>query len=179
LNSGDVLASDDVLQRVVAIVGTDVLRRSSIYYGDYLYCGLAMEQVIKTNVVDLVRTNSLNHQSMFIGADIMRRFPYDLRIRITMDYDVWLRCRSEGVRFIPLSMVVGKFFEGGISSNVDSLAYGMMSKEVCRFLNLYRKYTWCDLAIFFSRFSFQLFKARVKVLLGLGVLSVYRRIKFR
>ena len=179
LNSGDTLADSRVLELAASQVGRYSELRSKIFYGDFIMCGMAMQQVVATSVSELDFTNSLNHQSMFIGIDVMKAYPYDERMRVTMDYDVWLRARSQGVEFHKLEMAISRFYEGGVSCRVDLLAYTMMSKEVCRFLNLNRNYSWTKLTLFYFRFSIILLKQTIKFRLGKGILFWYRRIKFK
>lgn len=179
LNAGDGLVSPDTLAKAMEVIGNSPTRRRSIFYGDYIYCGLEMEQRVATSVAGLQKGNSLNHQSLFVGVETMRAFPYDLRFKITMDYDVWLRCRAAGVAFVRLDMAVARFREGGISSSVKWLPYNLMSKESCRFLNnVYPTYRWRDIAVFFIRSSWILFRARLKDMLGPRFLVIFRRIKF-
>lgn len=180
LNAGDLLAHAETLTHAVAAISKIKDPQGVVFYGDYIYCGNCMKQRVVTSVSGLTRGNSLNHQSMFIGADIVRAFPYDTRLKITMDYDVWLRCRNAGVEFVRLDMVVARFYEGGVSSSVEWLPYNLMSKEACKlFNNVYKRYRWRDSALFFLKMSLTILKGRLKVLLGPKILAAFRQVKFR
>jgi glycosyltransferase involved in cell wall biosynthesis len=64
----------------------------------------------------LRRSGSVNHPSVFVRAEVYRRFGlFDTSYRLAMDYEIMLRWLVRGVRFAYLPTVLANMSLGGIS----------------------------------------------------------------
>lgn len=179
LNSGDTLSSESSLRDAVAAIAEYNQRRRTVFCGRYRYCGAGLMLTMEPRPENLDRHCSIGHQAAFTGIEVLRRLPFDVRIRTAMDYDFWLRCRAAGVPFVVLSCLVSDFGEGGESSRLDRVVYNEMSKEMCKFLGVYRRYRWRDLARFFAAATWTAIRLRARAAMGERLTRLYRRMKYR
>ena len=63
----------------------------------------------------IIKGMVFNHQSAFIRTTVMQRYRYDTRYRICADYDFFLRCYLDGIRFMYINETISCFLVGGIS----------------------------------------------------------------
>ena len=118
LNAGDSFVDGRTLSRAVAAIPADCVIQDSILYGDYyqMIDGQALRCACDHR--SLLSTCSINHQSVFIGRAVYKRFQFDTRFLVEMDYDFWLRCLRANVPFIKLDVPIAKFSLGGMSSGL-------------------------------------------------------------
>lgn len=122
LNAGDCFASPSVLRQVAAQIST--FGPDIIYYGDYYVideerdgsCALIHAPAVLT-LEDFAGRNPLNHQSVFIPVRLAASYPYDARLLLGMDYDLWLRLLKAGHKFAHMAVPVARFARGGRSSS--------------------------------------------------------------
>ena len=134
INSGDEFADERALERAMSAIpyGTDVDR--TIFYADAVYDHPAGSTILPTDHTLLPKRNALCHQSVLVGAAVQRAHPYDERLRVFMDYDVWLRCLP-ATPFVKLPGVVGRFRSGGISGSDTRAIEVRVEEALVRMLN--------------------------------------------
>ncbi len=123
LNSGDILAQNDVLVQVSAIFNTNPSLQwisgkiRMIRAGKEVVVGKAFE---KSKLYRGMR--SVSHPTWFVKKEVYKRIGlYKSDYKIAMDYDLMCRLTAESYSFLPIEMVV--FDDAGISSTryLDSL----------------------------------------------------------
>ena len=154
MNSGDVFADDDVVERMVPylkecseIVYGNVIRTKSV--GDYL----ERYQGKHTPMFLALQGKMMSHQSIFTRCDVMRQYKFNLGYSITADYDFILRLLHDHRKMQYVDITVSKVENiEGISSREENLM--QMRKQddaslkknfpVCYFLLLIPKgiYRW-------------------------------------
>jgi glycosyltransferase involved in cell wall biosynthesis len=134
LNSGDSFVDDRALASAVALVPADLDVRRAILYGDARYRHASGVSILHTDHETLDEGNTICHQSVLIGADVQRANPYDERLSIFMDYDLWLRCLGT-YPFIKLPLLIGDFSSGGVSGADDSGVRLTVERAVVQLIN--------------------------------------------
>ena len=135
MNAGDTFVSADTLKNSWDLFPETAQREDVVAYGDYLATDDSGEYFHETNHLLLNHTNSINHQSAFVGRNIYQAMNYDLRLILGMDYDFWLRCSSAGVPFVKLPLTVARFRLGGRSSGLDFRVHNSLMRYFLRALN--------------------------------------------
>ncbi len=118
MNSGDVFADNEVLQKVAATAST----------GDYdiLYGDIFVEK--QSNLLLRTAAEPCNkqrmyfcHQSVFTRASILKEMPFDTRFRMSSDLHFFKRCYYKQLKFKHMQLPVAIFDRNGIS-NTNRLA---------------------------------------------------------
>jgi len=134
LNSGDRLCDADVLGRVreaLARCDADV----GVAYGHArIVDGETLVGKAQGDHLGLNGDNSLCHQACFIRRDLQLRHPYDVRLRIGMDYDLWFRI-GRCARFQPLDLDVALYALGGVSTTRSWAEHSVVAHHFVRWLN--------------------------------------------
>jgi len=134
LNSGDMFCDADVLERVrTALALCDV--DAGVAYGNArIVDGDTVVGVAKGDPLGLEGGNSLCHQACFIRRELQLLHPYDVRLRIGMDYDLWLRL-SKCTRFQPLGLDIALYALGGVSTTRSWAEHSVVAHHFVRWLN--------------------------------------------
>lgn len=116
LNAGDVLASDDALERVFGADPED----TEVLYGHMVVSEAARGRVYYRKVpakpLEYLEVGMpFCHQSVFVRTEVLRRFPFDTKYRIVADYHQFLRLWREGAKFRPVDVYVSVFDNAGVS----------------------------------------------------------------
>ncbi len=171
LNAGDELISDSVLRTV-----SSVLLESS---ADVVYGSFHVRQydgeisVIDTDVEDMFRGLSrLNHQSSFLRTETHKRYFYDERLRVGMDYDLWLRMLRDECTFQKISIPISLFEVGGRSSALREAYDSLLWHEIILKINLRKSFSLWELILLI----FRLLKKRVSYVIEktIGVINWYK-----
>lgn len=118
LNAGDSLCADAVLERFAANVDNEY----DIVYGDAIHEFAGMFKYEKSLPLEIMTEKiPFSHQSAFISRNIMKKYYYDESYKIAADFDFFLRCYKDGVKFKSVSLPVSFFELGGISSSGNIL----------------------------------------------------------
>lgn len=117
LNAGDQFVAPDVLARAAEAIERSSPAEPAVFYGDFISMDREVPRLhhASAELRDFRWGNPINHQAAFIPNGIARAFPYDERLTLGMDYDLWLRI-IDRVRFQKLEFPVAVFEMGGRSS---------------------------------------------------------------
>lgn len=134
LNAGDTFAEPDVLARVADAIATTapVAAKPAVFYGDFISVDgeIPRQHHASAALGDFAWGNPINHQAAFVPRQVARDFPYDQRLTLGMDYDLWLRMHDRVV-FRKLQFPIAVFEMGGRSS---SAAWEVHSLNIHRML---------------------------------------------
>jgi len=116
LNAGDVLVTNDTLQKVAASIGSDVAY--DFVYGDNidrLPDGSGIYKKAR-ELAYLRHSIPSSHQSIFYRTGLLREFSYDTGYKICADYDFTARIYYGGYkRYKKLDFPISSFSLGGVS----------------------------------------------------------------
>jgi glycosyltransferase involved in cell wall biosynthesis len=136
LNAGDVFADPCVLANVAdaMVLGAQDL---PVFYGHFYSVrnNVYTFHEASARLEDFSWNNPINHQSAFVPTALARRYPYDRRLRLAMDYDFWLRVRQE-TRFQKLEFAVAVFASDGRSSDPTWSVHNLMVRRALWHVNL-------------------------------------------
>lgn len=135
MNAGDEFLSAETVAQAVASIPPGASVNGSIFYGNYYEVDEGIPALVITNHERLGSTNSINHQSAFVGSEVARRFRYDERLFLGMDYDYWLRCRRAGIPFVKLDLPVARFQLGGRSHEYKYWVHNATIRCLLRYIN--------------------------------------------
>jgi len=137
MNAGDTFHDDGVLERIAsspAFARDDLAR--IIVYADAWGIHDDGERRLRCDHLRLDEECSLCHQATFVGRDVHREHRYDMRMRIGMDYDLWLRCRDVyGVEFVKVDEIVANYRFDGLSCDRAHQVHIHIENEIIRMLN--------------------------------------------
>ena len=136
LNAGDTLVDDQVLAdafpRLAALpanVGVCV-GDAFLVDSDGSPLGIQSGKLLSGNA-----RNTICHQATFIRRDLQRANPYDHRLRIGMDYDLWHRLGAQA-SFSKVDRIICTYQIGGISSSKAWAEHSIISHHLVDWLNL-------------------------------------------
>lgn len=135
LNAGDIFVNQNTVTHFFEMLPPKIGLRKSIVYGNFIAVTGHAEELLIANHNNLHKTNSLNHQSTWIGRDVYQRFSYDPRLVLGMDYDYWLRCVRQSVPFVKVELPIAKFRVGGRSSSIHYRVHIAFFRYFLRVLN--------------------------------------------
>lgn len=118
LNSGDVFAAVDVVERAHALD----FGNAGVVYGDWL----AIDGTKRTKKsapaevdFDYFCHSNICHQAMFIRADLLKASEYDENIGLCADWAKWLELSGAGASFRRIPLTVCEYELGGRSDGED------------------------------------------------------------
>jgi glycosyltransferase involved in cell wall biosynthesis len=113
MNSGDDFANADIVQQV----SSSLLDPSvSFVYGDKIVKYESYEVISKAGpVANLWMGSQFSHQSVFIRNSVQKEHPYNLKNRISADFEFFFSSYAAGQRFVQLNLPVSRVSAGGIS----------------------------------------------------------------
>lgn len=139
LNCGDVLADEQVLERVAAIeretaakcteIQTESGKEADCGARRFVFYGDTFSEKTKVTIASAPRITGFTcyrnipcHQSCFYSIDLCREKPYDLQYKIRADYDHFLWCFYRGkAEFIHMDFPVSSYEGGGYSENRENI----------------------------------------------------------
>lgn len=131
LASGDVvgiLNSDDRLLPGALDAICDAFRKTNadVVFGDVIVEGVWGSRTLKSTETGLDVAMTIAHPGCFVRRSAYGRWgTFDTTLRTAADYELLLRFREAGARFVRVDRVVAVFSEGGASSKSFSLAKEM------------------------------------------------------
>jgi len=134
MSAGDSFVDDRSLADAVALIPAALDFRNTIFYGDALYVHASGTALLRTSHEDLREHSSLCHPSVLVGADVQAANPYDERLAVFMDYDVWLRCLGR-YPFVKLPLTISTFTSGGVSGSDEAGARIQIERALVQLLN--------------------------------------------
>ena len=121
MNAGDAFASENVLQEIFSS-GHDY-SDVDVIYGDMLSCYTAAPLVIKPKPLSMLKYRMIFcHQSSYIRADLMRKYPFDLRYRYVADFDLFHKLYLAGKKFYYLPIIMTNYYPDGGFTNKHILS---------------------------------------------------------
>lgn len=135
LNAGDCLADDKVLADVAAHLA-DLPEDTGVCFGDALVMDSdgSVLGVRRGRFPEHRADNTICHQAAFIRRDLQLANPYDHRLRIGMDYDLWYRLRSQ-TSFAKMDRTICRYALGGLSSSRSWAEHSIIAHHMVDWLN--------------------------------------------
>ncbi|HBN56054.1 MAG TPA: glycosyltransferase [Lachnospiraceae bacterium] len=165
LNAGDLLAEEDVLERVF----TDMREDADILYGDALCTYQGKTKIYPALPLDRLRYEmAFCHQSAFVLKELAAALPYDTSYKVCADHHFFLSAYLQGKRFAYRPFAVCIYEIAGYSDKNKMAAHReqhRMQKE----LNLFQpSFSWLR-----REAAFYL-KQGIKVLFGQRLVDLVR-----
>ena len=107
MNAGDTFASDDTLQRVFGSP-----QNADVIYGDVIKGELVKKAEAPRNAHRMFYC----HQSAFVRTRCLRKFPFDIRHRMSADFKQVKQLYLSGKTFLQLDFPVANFDTQGVSN---------------------------------------------------------------
>lgn len=100
-------------------------------YGSLNYINPDGSSTIKTSKLDSfpVSSRHWNHPSMFLKADIYKKYKFDETFKAYADFDLYLKLRKDGTKIRVIDKVITNFVADGVSTNRDIKKVLERSKE--------------------------------------------------
>lgn len=136
LNSGDAFADRDVLRDACKLLRDDAAG-AGVYFGDAIVVDPSGLHETRRAIGTLAFGKGecpLCHQAAFIRRDLQLLHPYDKRLRIGMDYDLWLRLRAL-TEFVHIDREVCVYRLGGVSSSREWGEYAIIAHRMVEWVN--------------------------------------------
>ena len=112
INSGDVFASNDILERV----STQIREDDEFLYGSHYWMNAGRVIHVPTRPLETMwQRISFSHQSLFVRLSTMKKYGFDERFSIVADYHFYYRCYQSGATFRSLGFPLSKILSGGVS----------------------------------------------------------------
>ncbi len=180
LNAGDVFASADVLARVAEQIEAAPEGKPTVYFGDFISVtgGVARQHQTSAALADFAWDNPINHQSAFVPRALALAHPYEERLKLGMDYDLWLRLLPVA-EFRKLPLAVAVFELGGRSSSPAWEVHGLVMHRVLWHLNRGSRFDIRDLLVLLVRAARFRFNFVVRRLIGQRLSLAIRAAKSR
>jgi glycosyltransferase involved in cell wall biosynthesis len=165
LNAGDVFTSSSTLSTICNLIPSNVSINESIIYGDFITENKDGTSYVQADHTKLYLSNSINHQSAFVGTNIYKKINYDNRLILGMDYDFWLKCLKSNYKFIKIDAPIAIFCLGGRSSSPIYLIHNEMIRFYLRAINGSTTITYKDVFKIFISMSLLKLKISIKSIL--------------
>ena len=100
-------------------------------YGSLNYINPDGSSTIKTSKLDSfpVSSRHWNHPSMFLKADIYKKYKFDETFKAYADFNLYLKLRKDGTKIRVINKVITNFVADGVSTNRDIKKVLERSKE--------------------------------------------------
>ncbi len=123
LNSDD-WYEPDAVETMVKVFTTN---NSAVLYGILRYMDAEHETMLYRMHHDSLNDGMITHPTCFVPRSLYTQFgKFDLRYRLSSDYDLMLRFQSNGVTFIPVDKIIANFSLGGLSTiDTEGLIEGL------------------------------------------------------
>ena len=123
MNAGDCFAKSNVLSKTVY----ELDRKVDILYGSFIDEAFGLYKHIKPkNLEEITRGMIFSHQSAFIKREILEECNYNLKYRISADYNFFLKMYVENKVFKRVDYPIAIFARGGASASGNKEVYREM-----------------------------------------------------
>jgi glycosyltransferase involved in cell wall biosynthesis len=123
-----ILNSDDWYEpdAVETMVKVYSIEQSSVLYGILRYVDAERETMLYRMHHDSLKEGMITHPTCFVPRSLYKKYGmFDLKYRLSSDYDLMLRFQSNGVTFVPVDRIIANFSAGGLSTvNTNGLIEG-------------------------------------------------------
>jgi glycosyltransferase involved in cell wall biosynthesis len=177
LNSGDILSDPDVFRDARDMLLHCDSEVGVVYGNAQLVNGDVVVGKVIGDPLALNAGNSLCHQACFIRRELQLLHPYDVRLRIGMDYDLWLRL-GQCTRFSRLDRTIARFSLGGVSSSKNWAEHSLIAHHCVRWLNSdYRsRLSWRDVLHLMVDLAKLRTKKAVELIVGDRLYSMLKKV---
>ena len=176
LNAGDTFADPGVLSDVSDFLGS-LSEETGVCYGDCIVVdpkGYEPTRRIQGRHTLDSKGCPICHQAAFIRRPLQLSTPYDQRLRIAMDYDLWHRLLKK-TRFVRFDRVICIYKLGGISSSREWGEHSIIAHHMVDWLNSdRRKLDYREVAALLKAVIGYRTKKRLERMIGI---SRYARLK--
>ncbi len=136
LNSGDTFADPQVLEDMIPVLES-LPSKIGVCYGDTLVVdpdeSLPPRRILCSHDFDRCE-NTLCHQASFLRRPLQLEYRYDGRLRIGMDYDLWLRLLPV-TSFQHVERIICNYRLGGISSSREWGEHSIVAHRMVEWIN--------------------------------------------
>lgn len=89
---------------------------TDVIYGDTLFVhdGFS-EELVAGDLRKMKYKKPFVHQSALVRTDVQKKYPFDLRYRISADYDFFLKLYLRGKNFLHIDCLISAFSDSGMS----------------------------------------------------------------
>jgi len=167
LNSGDEFADPKVLEEMIKHL-ENMAPEVGVCFGDAFIvdpAGLDPDRRLSGSATLGQGSNPICHQAAFIRRDLQYSHPYDKRMRIGMDYDLWHRLAKK-TKFVHVSRIVCRYRLGGISSSSGWGEHGIVMHHAVDWLNRGKKLGITDALLLVQKLSVFRIKKITESLIG-------------
>lgn len=134
LNSGDGFAKKDTLNEIIK---NGLINKNQINCFDTIIKDKEIEIYSKASVEleELLWRNSICHQSVILDIKLAKKYPYDTRLKLEMEYDIWFKMYKQKEIFNYINKPLAKYSLGGISEKNIILCQVLHFMVACINLN--------------------------------------------
>lgn len=115
LNSGDELVDNYILEKVVK---SKLLEKECINCFDTINIEGPLQKYssAKIDLESIIKKTTICHQSVLIDSNLAKKYKFDERLKLEMEYDIWYRLYRDNHKFKHIEIPLSKYLIGGISS---------------------------------------------------------------
>lgn len=113
MNAGDGFYNQTVLQDVSCEIQK---YKSDIFYGDIVVTEKGYGKLSRGDEKRIAEGMTISHQSMFIRAQLLRDYPYNVKYKSAADWDFVLSMKQENKTFHKMNLIIAYFSAGGVST---------------------------------------------------------------
>jgi len=139
LNAGDSLITSQSLLNLITMIPPNW--KFDVYYSNWIYERYGYKKTIIAEHRTLAKENRICHQALLYNSETAKRFIYDERLPVGMDYDVHLRMLTAGCKWKKLDCVFSTFQHNGASSARKFLVRAAIYGYIIRVVNKFEKPT--------------------------------------
>lgn len=127
LNCGDVLYSDDVLEKIVSIINCD--NETEIFYGNYVGKETFNKLPSKLSPFFWYR-KTICHQAAFYSKNIFKKIGYfNQELKICADYEHFVQCYFNNIDFVKAEITVCRYLGDGVSQSKHGIIQGNIERK--------------------------------------------------
>lgn len=139
-----IINSDDYYEtNALEIVHQNAMKNPNydVYHGLLKYYNSGNLISIKGESSDVLYNNMIQHPSTFILRSSYSKFGlFDTRYKYVADYDLLLRIKLEGGKFLFINEILANFFDGGLGDSIDSIVEANRLKKKYKLISRKKMY---------------------------------------
>jgi len=169
MNSGDIFISELICEKVAMKIKET---ECDIFYGDYIAIDeeSRIELIVKAkHLKSIYRGMIFSHQAVFTKLELLKKHPFDIRFKISADFEQYISFFLEGRKFKYYPYTISKTLIGGIS-------YSNINTSIEKTKILLKKKVF---PLFFILLIPEFFIAIIRKIVGKKIEKFIRRIKWR
>ena len=112
LNSGDIFYNNEILKKI----SDKQIKNHDILFGDTVVNNKYFKYLIKSEKFSKnTYLIPFSHQSTFVKRKLINKIKFDLKYKISSDFNFFMQCFKKNKNFLYLNMVVAETISGGLS----------------------------------------------------------------